>query len=67
MFTQSQARRFEQLFGEKLTDYRDIVGFDVIRFDEQLAKPVTGESTAHATDQKFRTEATELIRELLSA
>ncbi len=57
---------FASVFGCSLRPYWDMMaGFDVIRFDVEIAKPRDGESCAMAVRRQYGQEAVDLIRSLI--
>lgn len=58
---------FRQLFGVDLREYWDnFTGFDVIKFDEQLVKPQSNQSTAMAVRERWGQEAVDLCLALIN-
>jgi len=62
---QRDAREFERIFREPLTQYwHGILGFDVVGFDERIVKSGSG-SVKDAVRQTYGQEAVALIQRLL--
>jgi len=57
---------FMGFFQRPLEKYMDnLTGFDVVKFDEEIAKPNEGESTAAAVERQWGDEALALCRTLI--
>ncbi len=60
-------QRFQQIFGVSINRFygHPYLGFDVISFDQNIAKPQDGESTIHCLKRRFGPEAENMIQELI--
>ena len=57
---------FRKIFRAPLSRYwNSLLGFDMVKFDEELVKPKRGHSTADAVKRKYGDRACDLIRELI--
>lgn len=57
---------FQRTFGARLGNYmHPLFGFDVIKFDEQIARAKNGESTKDVIEREYGKEAVELILKLI--
>lgn len=64
---QSLASRFQDAFKIDVRKYLNpMLGFDVIRFDDEVAMPSDEESMADAIARRFGTEAVEVVRAIIS-
>ncbi len=60
------AREFEEVFSRKLKPYFDnITGFDVVKFDHEVLKPLEGECGRDATQRQWGDEGLVLIKKLI--
>lgn len=62
----SQHAAFKQTFGVKLSNYWDVTGFDVIKFDEEFIKPPVGAGTADTITKRYGKAATDLVFALIA-
>ena len=59
-------QEFYNTFGVSLSDYFDpILGFDIVKFDEEIIKPPDGESTKDKILRKYGQNGVEVIKNLL--
>lgn len=62
----SYHRVFRRTFGRNIRDFLDpVTGFDVIKFDDEIAKAPDGESTEDAVKRQWGEDAVVLIRSIL--
>lgn len=61
-----ERRDFQRIFGVPLSDYfRSPVGFDVVKFDEEIVQPPDGMSTRQHLLATHGQEAVNLIEQLI--
>ena len=66
MYSREQRRKFQELFGQDIRTYWDnLVGFDVVKFDEEFVKPRNGQSTKQKVKDKYGEEGVELVVSLI--
>jgi len=59
-------RDFKRIFGISMGNYFDnLLGFDIIKFDDQFIHSEDQESVAQAINRKYGQEAQDVIRKLL--
>lgn len=59
-------RDFKRIFGTSMSNYFDnILGFDIVRFDEQFINSEDQESVAEAINKKYGQEGEDIVRKLL--
>jgi len=64
-YSQRQARQFRETFKVELQGYwQGILGFDVVRFDDEVVKSGT-QSCREAVRQTWGSDAVNLVNELL--
>ncbi len=60
-------QEFKRTFGTSLMEFFSFFyGFDVVKFDEQIAQPKEGQSTKDAVEKKFGKDAVVLCERLLT-
>jgi hypothetical protein len=57
---------FREVFGRNMKDFYEghIIGFDVIKFDDEIVKPADGESTAEALVRQWPQRGEEMMATL---
>ena len=62
----SKLEQFLDIFGCSISPYwNPMLGFDVIKFDENIVKPNDGESCSTAIERQWGLEACKFIRSLI--
>ena len=60
------AAAFKRIFGISLQPFFDLViGFDIVKFDETVVKPVDGVSTSDTVQQRWGDEGVNVILALI--
>jgi len=61
-----KSQRFVEVFGVPLRRFMDpILGFDIVRFDDQVIRPPDGTSTRDVIVERYGEEAVRLVEELI--